>query len=295
MSLFSRTWHEFGEDHCTLLAAAISYYVLFSFIPLVTFLIAIFGFVMRDPQLQQNAVERVLQLMPLQAGSGDNLVLDSIRNVSRQSGTLTVIGLIGLIWASSGIFGAIRDALNIAWGAKGKRGFLMDKLLDVGAVLGLALLFGFSLAGTVVLHSLQTLSAQQPGTLSFQSVLTVAGLLLPAVVSFVAFLMLYRYVPNVRHGIGDVWPGAALAAVLFEIVKHGFAFYVAHFNRYQALYGALGAVMLFMLWTYLSSIILLIGAEFASAFEAGRHGRPFREEPTPFERGDPLPKPRAAS
>ena len=293
MSLLSRTWHKFGEDHCALLAAAISYYVLFSFIPLVTFLIAIFGFVMRDPQLQQNAVERVLQLMPLQAGSGDNLVLDSIRNVSRQSGTLTVIGLIGLIWASSGIFGAIRDALNIAWGAKGKRGFLMDKLLDLGAVLGLGLLFGISLAGTVVLHSLQTLSAQQSGML--QSGLTVVGLLLPAVVSFVAFLLLYRYVPNVRHGVGDVWPGAVLAAILFEIVKHGFAFYVAHFNRYQALYGALGAVMLFMLWTHLSSIILLIGAEFASAFEAGRHGRPLREEPTEFEHGERLPSPRAPS
>jgi membrane protein len=294
VSLLGRTWREFGEDHCTLLAAAISYHVLFAFIPLIAFLIAIFGLIVRDPASQQSAADRVLQLLPIQAGSGanGNLILDSIRSVSQQSGALTLIGLLGLIWSSSGIFGTIRSALNIAWRVKAKRGFIVDALLDIGAVLGLGLLFAASLAGTILMHSLQTMSqsATQSGP-----IFMVLGLALPAVVSFIAFLLLYRYVPNVRHGIGDVWPGAVLAAVLFEIIKHGFALYVAHFNRYQALYGALGAVMLFMLWTYLSSIILLIGAEFAAAFEAGRHGRPIPEEPAEFEHGERLPSSRAAS
>jgi membrane protein len=295
MSLLSRTWRDFGANHCTLLAAAISYHVLFSFIPLITFLIAILGFVMRDPAAQQSAADRVLQLLPLQSASGsdNNLILDTIRSVARQSGTLTVIGLLGLIWSSSGIFGTIRSALNIAWNVKAKRGFIMDALLDIGAVLGLGLLFAASLAGTIFMHSLQTMSQTGSFSGASQNVFMILGLVLPAMVSFTAFLLLYRYVPNVRHGVGDVWPGAALAAVLFEIVKHGFAFYVAHFNRYQALYGALGAVMLFMFWTYLSSIILLIGAEFASAFEAGRHGRPHEAQPTDFEREERLP--RAAS
>jgi membrane protein len=294
MSLLGRTWREFGENHCTLLAAAISYHVLFSFIPLITFLIAILGLIVRDPASQQSAADRVLQLLPIQAGSGanGNLILDSIRSVSRQSGTLTVIGLLGLIWSSSGIFGTIRSALNIAWHVKAKRGFIVDALLDIGAVLGLGLLFAASLAGTIFMHSLQTMSqsATQSGP-----ILMVLGLALPAVVSFIAFLLLYRYVPNVRHGVGDVWPGAALAAILFEIIKHGFALYVAHFNRYQALYGALGAVMLFMLWTYLSSVILLIGAEFASEFEAGRRGRPLPAEPSELDHEDRLSRPRAAS
>jgi len=294
MSLLGRTWREFGENHCTLLAAAISYHVLFSFIPLITFLIAILGLIVRDPASQQSAADRVLQLLPIQAASGanDNLILDSIRSVSRQSGTLTVIGLLGLIWSSSGIFGTIRSALNIAWHVKAKRGFIVDALLDIGAVLGLGLLFAASLAGTILMHSLQTMnqSSSQSGP-----IFMVLGLALPAVVSFIAFLLLYRYVPNVRHGVGDVWPGAALAAILFEVIKHGFALYVAHFNRYQALYGALGAVMLFMLWTYLSSIILLIGAEFASEFEAGRRGRPSPAEPSRLEAEERFSRPRAAS
>ena len=107
--------------NCNLLAAAISYFVLLAFIPLATFLVAILGFVMRDPQLQQNAVERVLRLLPLPAGSGDNLVLDALHNVSSQSGTLTVIGLVGLIWAGSGVFGAIRDRGDRTTQATGAR------------------------------------------------------------------------------------------------------------------------------------------------------------------------------
>ena len=275
-SLVSRTWHEFGDDHCTLLAAAIAYYVLFSFIPLVTLMLAVFGFVMRDPQTQQSALDRILQTIPL----GQNVIFDSIRTVSGQSGALSVIGLVGLIWSSSGMFGAIRSALNIAWDAEPQHGFIRQKLLDVGAAFGVGILLVASMAGTILIHFFQTLSANSGTVLSgpLQTAFTVAGVLLPAVISFVAFLLIYREVPNVHHRASDVWPGALLATVLFELSKHGFAFYVSHFNHYQAVYGVLGGVMLFMLWTYLGAIILLFGAEFASEFEKGRHSRPIEDE-----------------
>jgi membrane protein len=267
-SLVSRTWHEFSDDHCTLLAAAIAYYVLFSIIPLITLMFAVFGFIMRNPQSQQGVVDRILQTIPL----GQSAISDSIRSVSGQSGALSIIGLVGLIWASTGMFDAIRSALNIAWNVESQRGLFKQKLLDLGAVFGLGILMAASLAGTLLVHFLQT-SLRSGTVLSgpLQPVITLAALLLPAVISFVAFLLIYRNVPNVRHGTGDVWPGALLAAVLFELSKHGFAFYVAHFNNYQAAYGVLGGVMLFMLWTYLASIILLMGAEFASEFEKGHH------------------------
>lgn len=270
-SLTGRTWHEFNNDHCTLLAAAIAYYVMFSFIPLMTLTLAIFGFIMRDPQAQKSALDRILQTMPL----GQNAVFDSIRTVSGQSGTLSLIGLVGLIWASSGMFGAVRSALNITWGVESQRGFIRQHLLDAGAALGLGILMIASLAGTVLTPFLQTLSLRWGTVLStpLQTVFTLAGVLLPAVISLVVFLLVYRKVPNVKHRTSDVWPGALLATVLFELSKHAFAYYVSHFNSYQAVYGVLGGVMLFMLWTYLAAIILLLGAEFASEFEKGRHKR----------------------
>ncbi|MEO5989636.1 MAG: YihY/virulence factor BrkB family protein [Candidatus Eisenbacteria bacterium] len=271
--LLGRTHQAFGDHHCVQLAAAITYHVLFSFIPLITILLAVLGFILRDPTQRQIAVDRVLASLPLQSGT---LIDDSIRNISNQPGTLTVIGLLGLLWTASGLFGAVRVALDIAWNVKTGRGFIFDKLFDLGAVLGLGILLTASLVGTVMVHFAQTMSANQTGPLMtgpMQTLFTVLGLAIPAVFSFVAFLLLYRYIPNVRHDMGDVWPGALVAMLLFEVGKHGFASYVSHFNSYQTLYGALGAVMLFMLWTHISAIIMLLGAELAAQHEAARRGR----------------------
>jgi membrane protein len=107
------------------------------------------------------------------------------------------------------------------------------------------------------------------------------GWAFPAGVTFVAFSLLYRYIPDVKHGLHDVWPGAVVAALLFEAAKHGFTVYVANFSRYELVYGALGAVMLFLLWIYLSAMILLLGAELASVWERevphrGREAAPGR-------------------
>jgi len=274
-STLGRAWREFGDDHCSLLAAAISYHVLFAIIPLMTLLLAILGMFVRDPASQQAMTERVL---PLASGLGsNNLVLASLRAISNQTQTLTIIGVLGLIWSSAGIFGTLRSALDIAWDATSKRSFIADTLLNLGALIGLAVLFALSLGGTIFVSMLQT-----PGALSIplvsglsQTVLTVLGYALPALFTFIAFLVLYRYIPDVRHGVGDVVGGALLATVLFEALKFGFAWYVAHMSRYQSLYGALGGVMLFMLWTYLSALVMLFGAEIAAESEhAHTHAAP---------------------
>ena len=268
-----RTWRKFGADHGSALAAAIAYYVLFSIIPLVTFMVAIFGYVMRDPARQQDAMSRIMATIPL----GQNFVLDSIRSAATQTGTLTLIGAVGLIWAATGMFSAIREALNIAWEVEKPRGFIMSKVWDIGAVIGLGILFLLSLGGTLAVHMIQTQGMTQNGSpisSTMSGTIAIVGLVAPAIFSFITFLLLYRFVPNVKHSVGDVWPGALIAALLFELSKHAFAFYVAHFNNYQALYGALGGMMLFMLWCWVAAYIMLFGAEWAATYERARHGPP---------------------
>lgn len=270
-STFGRAWRGYGARHGSLLAAGIAYYALFSFIPLVTLTLAIVGFVMRNPQAQQNAMDRILQNAPV----GRNLVFDSIGAVSAQSGALSVVGLVGLLWAASGLFGAIRSALDAMWDVEPRHGFLRQKLVDVLAALGLGLMMVISMGATIAGHLVQTLSLRSGAMLSgpTETAVTVLALLLPALFSFAIFLAIYSQVPNVGHGTRDVWVGALLATVLFELSKHAFALYVSHFNRYQATYGALGGVMLFMLWTYLAANILLLGGVFAAEYEKGRPRR----------------------
>ena len=269
-STLGRTWRGFGAHHGSLFAAGIAYYALFSFIPLVTLALGISGLLLRNPQAQQSAMERLFQTMPL----GRNLVFDSIRTVSSESAGLSLVGLLGLLWAASGMFGAIRAALDAIWDAEPRHGFFRQKLVDVLAALGLGLMMVISMGATVAGHFVQTLAVRNGTMLSGPTgtAVSVLALLLPALLSFAVFLAIYSEVPNVGHGTRDVWVGALLATVLFEASKHAFAFYVSHFSNYQVMYGTLGGVMLFMLWTYVASNILLLGAVFAAEYEKGRPG-----------------------
>lgn len=256
----------FGAHGGFQLAASIAYYVVFAFVPVLTLALAAMGLVIRDPRVLQGVVEGVLLNIPLRSGPGDNLITDTLHQVSSRTGTLTLIGVIALFWASSGIFGAIRFSLNKVWETEPGHGMFRQMLSDAGAMLGLGLLLATSVVGTTGLHMLQAGCVQGTFVNGCAPLpLMIAGLAVPAVFSFLVFLLVYRYTPNVDHGLRNVWPAALVATILFESSKHLFAYYVAHFNRYQATYGALGGVMLFMLWTYLSAIVLLFGAELASA------------------------------
>jgi len=274
-TLVRRAAREFGRDHCPMMAAAISYFVLFAIVPLVTCLVALFGFVLRDPVVQGRVVEEVLSAVPLQADQGQNMVIDAIRSVTAMSGTLTLLGLAGLFWTSAGLFGSVRDALNIAWDTTTQRRWLVQKLLDALGVLGLGLLLAGSIFSSALIHALRGWAQGWLGAGAHHPLLERLlpwGGWLPALVSFAFFMLLYRFVPNVRHGVRDVWPGALVAAASFELSKHAFSLYAAQFSTFKV-YGALGAVMLFMLWTYVSALILLAGAEVASEWERMRKER----------------------
>ena len=264
-TILRRTARGFIADRCPQMAAAIAYHVLFSVIPVVALLLAIFGFLIRVPEIQQRVLEGILANVPIQAG----LVIDALRAVSSASAPLTILGVIGLLWPAIALFGTIRDALNIAWGIRRGRGLVRQHLFDLAAVVGLVALVAASIAGTIALHALRNVSSLVVGSHSPRVDLlwSITALAFPAAITFTALLLIYRYVPNVRHGFRDVWPGAIVATLLFELGKHAFTWYVANWSQVELLYGALGTVMLFLLWVYLSAMILLLGAEIASVSE----------------------------
>lgn len=334
--LTKRTAKAYSADACSHMAAAISYYVLFSIIPLAIFLVAIFGLVVRDQTAQEDVSGKIIDYLNVQPGvpridanydaieqqygaqtsddvrraiehlsdnekqeiaddvdrgrrvaidgvmlapdqvsvQSDNLIIDTVRGVTKASGALTIVALAGMMWSASAMFGAIRRSLNIAWRVQSPRPLVRQKLVDLGMVVAIGALLGLSIAGTAALRTLRELGNENLGPLAtgtgfFWSVLPY---MLPALLSFAVFLLLYRYVPDVRHNIAEIWPGALVATVLFELLKNVFALYVAKFNNYAGAYGALGGILLFMLWTYLTANILLIGAELASEYGRMRRG-----------------------
>jgi len=197
-----------------------------------------------------------------------NPVIDTIRGASRVSGVLTLVGLAGTAWSASALFASIRRSLNMVWRAATKRPFVQQKLVDLGLVVGFGLLLAASIAATATLIALRHAS----GPFSNGAVWNVIPLFLPAVFSFIVFFAIYRYVPNRRATFATLWPGVILATLLFEVLKNVFSFYVANFTNYDLAFGTLGGVLLFMLWTYLSASILLLGAELCLQYEHAQHG-----------------------
>jgi len=294
--IVKRTFQGYGRHNCSLLAAAISYYVLFSVVPLTIFLASIFGFVMRNENTRQDVVDRIVAATPLAPGEGTNLVRDTLEGVSRVSAPLTLLGLAGVAWSASAMFGSVRRSLGVVWGVERERPFVQQKLVDLAMMAGLGVVLLLSVVGTGFLRTLRETSTGWLGPLSANAnwFWEAVRYLLPAVFSFALFATLYRFVPRAGVRFRDVWPAALLATVLFEALKNSFAFYVANFNNYNLAYGALGGILLFLLWTYLSVNILLLGAEVAARLAdlrageyagAGEGERPLREQALAFLKG----------
>ena len=264
-----KAFRRFRANSGPQMAAVVAYYVLFSIIPALALMIATFGVMLEDPKLRASVTRQALDMLPL--GTSDNraLIAGALDAVRHSKGGLSLAGILGLAWAALGMFGAARWALNRAFHVEGRAGLLRGWLVDLVSALMMGLVLSLSLGITGALEWLKARAVQEAAWASrpLGWTWTLLPFVLPTVFTFLAFLLLYKFVPNVRHGWRRVAPAALTAAVLFELAKHGFAWYVRVFSHYKSLYGAMGGLMLFMLWVYLSAAILLYGAEIASAHE----------------------------
>ena len=271
LTLGRRSLEEFFDDNCTQLAAAISYYVLLSLFPLLIFLVGILGFFLQNSQLQRDIINNVLDFIPLSEDKGRDQVTEAVKGVAGVgSGALGLFGLLGMAWSASSMFGIIRSSLNKAYDLDYRRPLVQQKLLDLAMVPALGLFFLASIAATGFLRVVRQRSGDIPHLGEFADkaglLWDAASFLLPLALSFAAFMLLYWLVPAARIRPRDVWPGAFVAAVLFEIAKIGFSIYLEHFSSYDLVYGSLGAVATFLVWIYIGANIMLLGAEVAAEY-----------------------------
>jgi YihY family inner membrane protein len=327
---FKHCLRQYSRDNCAQLAAAISYYVLFSIVPLTFFLVSVFGLVIRSERVRSDVVRQVVDTLRLEKGDVDlelqesrlrqqgltvaqvqevkaalqdltaaerqqvadqlrisgsasvgghllqakdvlvtyrNSISDTLSSVAGASPPFTVFSVLFSAWSASAMFGSVRKALNVVWKVDYQKPYFQQKLMDLFMVVGFGLLVLASVFGTGALRALREVSDDALGPLSTGTGLFWGTLpyVLPGIASFAVFALLYRFVPAVSVRFRDVWLGALVAALLFEALKNGFAFYVTHFRSYDLLYGSLGGILLFLTGVYFASSILLLGGELATA------------------------------
>jgi membrane protein len=270
----------YGRDRCAIYAAGVTYYALVSLFPLTLFIVSILGFVV-DVDQQQRLVDELMTTLPLTEEGGREDLEDVIDSVIAARGALGVIGLVGTAYSASALFGSVRLALNGVFHVERQRPFLLGKAIDLGLVAGFGLLLFLSFVLTFAIAFVQRQAADLFGedlaTLT-RLLANLGYLLVPPLVTSLVFTLLYTRVARVGFTWRVVLPGVLVAAFLFEALKIGFAQYVTSFSDFDATYGALGFVIILLLFFNLSAQVMLVGAEVARANVEvrglERHGEP---------------------
>ena len=251
-------------------AAAISYRVLFSLVPLVAFAVYIVDLVLptdRRQELADWAISRTAGTPELQ-----DSVRRSLEGVTGFASVTGVIAIVALLWAASGMMGSIRAAFTGIWEADCARPFVRGKLLDVGLVVA---------AGAVALAGFATsLLVRIVGGLLGSATGSVLGIAASLGLTAGALLVLYRLVPPRRPPWAALWPGALAGAIAFELATVGYGIYLSRFGDLSVVYGSLGAMLGFLLVVYVGAVALLLGAEVVVALD----GDARREREDPDER-----------
>jgi len=259
LSLLVKTVKEASHDHAKDLAAAIAFWVFFSVFPLLIGTFSAAGYFLRSAELQARINDVVIDMFP----GSTSLVRDNLAAVIQYRGTMSWVGIVGLLWTASKGFGAITRAVNRAIGAKRTHHFLLSKVRYFFMAVAVSVLaiasIGLTIAFEVVLESsvlVQRFGLEGVETSHLKSWVLSFGLI------FLIFALIYKLAPYVKVRWSQVVPGAILAAALFEIVKTAFVFYLDRVANFEAVYGSLSSIIVLLLWLYLSALILVFGAEY---------------------------------
>lgn len=260
-----RTWKETGDDNISLLAAGVAFYSFLAFVPMLAAIVLIYGIV-ATPTDVAGHLETLTRILPTDAAK---IVADQMKSMTETPVTRTTVGLVIAILLA--IYGAMRGAtsvigaLNVTYDECETRSFFRTTGLSFAFTLGAVL---------VAIVAMLAISAMSLiGTLihlpAFAAPLVTGGLWIgTALVASGLVAIVYRYGPD-REDAQWTWltPGAVFASIVALLATFLFGLYVSHFAGYNSTYGALGAVVSFLMWLYVTSFVVLLGAELNAEIE----------------------------
>jgi membrane protein len=263
-----QTAREFSEDKCPRLGAALAFYTALSIAPLVLLVVSIAGLVF-DEQAASGRLQE--QLKDLIGAEGAKTVEELVaKSAQHGHGVLaTVVGVVTLLIGATGVFAQLQDALDTVWNVKtdtsasGIWATVKDRLLSFSMICGMAFLLMVSLVFSAILSGLGSVFDQW---LPYSSVwMRLGNAVLSLLLTTLMFAMIFKLLPHARPAWRDVWVGAALTAVLFNVGKYLIGLYLGQAAPGSA-YGAAGSFVVLLFWIYYSTQIVLFGAEFTQVY-----------------------------
>lgn len=265
-SLLKKLWHRIQEDDLPGLSAQLAYYFLLSLFPLLIFLFTLLPYLSISQDYMLGLIKGFAPSETL------DLVSKNLKDVmDHRHGGLLSFGIIGTIWSASNGISAVVRAFNKAYNVKETRSFIVSR--------GMAVLLTFGMVFVLIAAVFLPLFGKQIGiflfsqfgfTKEFLTVWSMLRWILSAVILFLIFTVLYWIAPNIKYRCKSALPGAAFSTVGWIISSLALSFYVGNFNNYSATYGSIGAIIILMIWMYITAFIIILGGEI-NAFYSERN------------------------
>jgi membrane protein len=261
-----RAWKEAGDDNVGLLAAGVAFYAFLAFVPLLAATVLVYGLA-AEPATVAEHIRKLFGVLPRDAAAliGGQLKAMTETPDAAKGWSLVVAIALAVYGASKGS-GAIVTALGIAYEVKESRGFVKSTILSLAMTVGALVVLVIAAAGISAMGWVDTFFPSLPAWVD--TLLQILFWTIAVIAVGFGLAAVYRFAPN-RPDAPWVWisPGSASATLLWLLASLGFGLYVAHFGNYNATYGSLGGVVVFLTWLYLSAYIVLMGGELNSELE----------------------------
>jgi membrane protein len=266
---FSLLWQalkNFNRDNGFFLSSGITFNILINLIPFIMLLLALLGTYLYNDQEVLDHIHTYLRgVVP----ALDPKITASLIDLMQNRQIVGILGFLGLLWFSTWVFGSLRIALNVVFRVEKNRGILQGIGVDVLMIL----LVGSLLLASMILSSSVSVLQGYGGRIPIAigpTIQWVLKYLAPFCFSYCMFFMVFKIVPNKKVHFTSALQAAFFTDVLWELAKHLFNWYITHLALYSLLYGSFSALIIFVLWVYYSSTILIVGAEFTYLLEENR-------------------------
>lgn len=256
-SLIKKLWHRIKEDDLSGLSAQLAYYFLLSLFPFLIFLFTLLPYLSIP---QQYILDTIDGIAPAEAM---NVIQKNVKDVlDHRNGGLLSFGIIGTIWSASNGINAIILAFNKAYNVKETRSFIVSRGVAILLTFGMMLVLILAVLIPVFGKSIGVFLFSQFGfAKEFLSLWNALSWVISALILFLIFTVLYWIAPNMKLKCKSAFPGAAFSTVGWILASLALSFYVGNFNNYSTTYGSIGAIIILMIWLYLTAFIIVLGGE----------------------------------
>jgi len=266
LGLLWQALKKFNDDNGFFLSSGITFNILINLIPFILLLLALVGtYLYNDQEVLDHIHAYLRDMVP----AFDPKIMSNLMDVIQNRQIVGILGFIGLLWFSTWVFGSLRIALNTVFRVEKSRGIFRGIGIDLLMIILVGSLLLVSMILSSVVTFLQGYQGQIPVAIGPMIQWTLKYLL-PFPLTYCMFFLIFKIIPHKKIHIKSALQAALFSSLLWELAKHLFTWYVIHLAQYSIFYGSFSTSVIFVIWVYYSSAILVVGGEFAYFLEKDR-------------------------